>query len=114
MQWLAGEDLRQRLDRGPLGFADTVLLGRQVASALLEAHRRGIVHRDIKPGNLFLDQGEARRVRVLDFGVARFSSSQGEVVDATQFGVTIGTPSYMSPEQARGEVELDARADVFS
>jgi tetratricopeptide (TPR) repeat protein len=111
MQWLAGEDLRQRLDRGRLGFEDTVLLGRQVASALAEAHRRGIVHRDIKPGNLFLDQGEVQNVRVLDFGVARFSQTS---VDATQMGQTIGTPAYMSPEQARGEVDLDARADVFS
>ena len=74
MQWLSGEDLRARLDRGPLPFDDTIALGRQVASALAEAHRRGVVHRDIKPGNLFLEDGRADRVRVLDFGIARFAS----------------------------------------
>jgi len=111
MEWLEGEDLSRRLRREPLTLEDLVGLCRQVADALAHAHRRGIVHRDIKPANLFLADGNLRRVKLLDFGVARFAQP---ALDATQIGVTIGTPSYMSPEQARGDAELDARADVFS
>jgi tetratricopeptide (TPR) repeat protein len=111
MEWLEGEDLSQRLERERLGLDDVVGLARQLADALAQAHRRGIVHRDIKPANLFLAGGDVRRAKLLDFGVARFSQP---ALDATQIGITIGTPSYMSPEQARGDAELDARADVFS
>jgi eukaryotic-like serine/threonine-protein kinase len=111
MEWLEGEDLSQRFQRERLGIEDVLVLTRQVAEALDHAHRRGIVHRDIKPANLFLVDGDLRRVKLLDFGVARFSQP---ALDATQFGVTIGTPSYMSPEQARGDATLDTRADIFS
>src|SRR5262249_26766865 len=77
--------------------------------ALGVAHVRGIVHRDVKPANLFLVEGRIDRLKVLDFGVARLRDEK-----LTRTGVMIGTPAYMSPEQARGTREIDPRADVFS
>ncbi|MCX4243465.1 serine/threonine-protein kinase [Paraliomyxa miuraensis] len=96
MEWLEGEDLSARLHREQLGVDDVLLLARQVTEALAQAHRHGIIHRDIKPANLFLVGGELSRIKVLDFGVARFLRP---ALDSTHIGVTIGTPSYMSPEQ---------------
>jgi tetratricopeptide (TPR) repeat protein len=111
MEWLDGEDLAARLSRRGLDIAETVLLGERVASALAFAHARGVVHRDIKPQNLFLVGGEIGRVKVLDFGVARLRTSKGL---KTQTGLLVGTPGYLAPEQARGAKDVDARADVFS
>jgi serine/threonine protein kinase len=100
MEWLDGEDLSRRLRRSRLSVIETVALGRLVAEALSIAHARGIIHRDIKPNNLFLPGGEIHRVRVLDFGVARL----GHALQAfTATGMLIGTPGYMAPEQARGD-----------
>ncbi|MCC6558245.1 MAG: serine/threonine protein kinase, partial [Polyangiaceae bacterium] len=111
MEWLEGEDLEQRLRRARLSPAESVALARRVAAALDAAHRRGVVHRDIKPSNLFLVGGDVGRVKILDFGVAR----QTRVLFATTgAGALLGTPGYMAPEQARGEPDVDARADVFS
>lgn len=109
MAWLDGEDLSVRLKRGRLGVAASLDLVRRAAEALAVAHRRGVVHRDVKPANLFLAGGELAAVTVLDFGIAR-------VEDAvrTGTGTVIGTPGYMSPEQARGQSSVDARTDVFA
>jgi tetratricopeptide (TPR) repeat protein len=110
-EWLEGEDLGARLRRAGLTIAEGLALGARVGAGLGEAHRHGIVHRDIKPGNLWLVDGRPEEVKILDFGIAR-SKSQDQTL--TQAGAMIGTPGYMAPEQARGERQIDARADVFS
>lgn len=111
MEWLDGEDLGSRLLRGPLPLADTLTLLRQVAAALSAAHQRGIIHRDIKPTNLFLVGGEVNKLKLLDFGVARPGTTAHAL---TQTGVVVGTPAYMSPEQARGTRDLTPAADMFA
>ncbi len=110
MEWLEGEDLHARLARGGLTIADSIALARRVAEAMQDAHALGIVHRDIKPSNLFLPGGDTRRVKVLDFGIARVARA----TNATVTGAMLGTPGYMAPEQARGAEHIDARADVFA
>ncbi len=110
LEWLDGETLGERLQRGPLPVADAMAVAAQVADALGAAHTAGVVHRDIKPSNIFLVGGALDRIKVLDFGVARFGSGPGRTLS----GVTVGTPGYMAPEQARGARELDGRADLFS
>jgi eukaryotic-like serine/threonine-protein kinase len=109
-EWLDGETLSDRLSRGAIALHDAVILARRVAEALAVVHARRIVHRDVKPGNVFLRGGEIERATLLDFGVARM----GMNAQLTRPGMVIGTPSYMSPEQAVGAVEVDARADVFA
>ncbi|MET0285041.1 MAG: protein kinase, partial [Polyangiales bacterium] len=108
MEWLQGEDLATRLLRGPLSYEHTLALARQVADALALAHGRGVVHRDLKPQNLWLLEG-GTRVKVLDFGVARL-----EAHSSLSHSALIGTPGYMAPEQVRGTFDVDARADVFA
>jgi len=110
MEWLEGETLAGRLGREAVSIAETVAFGRRVAEALAVAHRGGIVHRDLKPGNLFLVGGAMARVKVLDFGIARVESD----AMLTRTGTMLGTPGYMAPEQARGERDIDVRADVFA
>jgi serine/threonine protein kinase len=108
MELLEGETLEDRLQReGRLPAAEVVRIGRQAAIGLAAAHAHGLIHRDVKPGNLFLEMG---RVKLLDFGLAR--AAEGEM-HLTQTGAILGTPAYMSPEQARGEA-VDARSDLFS
>ena len=111
MEWLEGEDLADRLDRGPLSVEEVVVLARGVAEALAVAHMRGVIHRDIKPGNLYLPGGAIERCKILDFGIARFGR---DARTATATGMMMGTPGYMAPEQARGDPDLDARTDVFA
>ncbi len=111
MEWLEGEDLERALSRGPLTLSQTLALGAALADALAFAHARGVVHRDVKPSNLYLVDGDVADVRILDFGVARWHASS---ITATRAGSVLGTLSYMAPEQARGEPDIDARADVFS
>ncbi len=111
MPYVDGESLRQRLERdGRMDIEEAVRIGRAVASALDYAHRQGVVHRDIKPENVMLNQNEPV---VTDFGIAKAVSAA--VSDSlTQTGTAIGTPAYMSPEQASGNVDLDARSDIYS
>jgi eukaryotic-like serine/threonine-protein kinase len=110
MEFISGETLQQRLDRvGPLEVPEVLEIGLQIAEGLAAAHATGLIHRDIKPGNILLTAGLRTGVKIADFGLAR------AVDDAslTQSGVVTGTPQYMSPEQARGE-PIDHRSDLFS
>jgi serine/threonine protein kinase len=108
MELLDGETLEARLARGPLPREEAVALAIQIAGALAEAHRKGIVHRDMKPANVMLTKSG---VKVLDFGLAKIEKPGDE--SARQPGVVMGTLRYMSPEQAQGKV-TDARSDIFS
>ncbi len=110
MEWLEGEDLCARLARGPLDVDEVITLATRVAEALTLAHERGIVHRDVKPSNIFLPSGEIGQAKILDFGIAKVRGG----AQFTRFGEALGTPAYMSPEQAKGGGEIDARADVFA
>jgi serine/threonine protein kinase len=108
-----GQTLAGRLTAGPLPIQEATAIGIQIASALAAAHARDIVHRDIKPQNIMIRaDGYAK---VLDFGVAKFLTSDSRFVsnELTGDGLIIGTPRYMSPEQARGE-SVDARTDIWS
>jgi formylglycine-generating enzyme required for sulfatase activity/dienelactone hydrolase len=109
MAYYEGETLRARMARGPMPAGDAIRIGRQIAQGLARAHERGIVHRDVKPANIFITtDGTAK---VLDFGVARLLDETH--TQMTRAGTTIGTVNYMAPEQARGE-EVDRRADVWA
>ncbi len=114
MPFVDGESLRSRLGRGALSTAETVNILRDVARALAYAHERGVVHRDIKPDNVMLSGGSAV---VTDFGIAKaISASRTDVPDAalTQVGTSLGTPTYMAPEQAAGDPGTDHRADLYA
>lgn len=110
MELLAGESLGSRLDRtGPMDLAELLRLGRGIADGLQVVHGHGLVHRDIKPDNIWLEEPSAR-VKLLDFGLARPVTDKERL---TRSGTVMGTPAYMAPEQARG-LAVDARADLFS
>ncbi|MFO0593350.1 MAG: protein kinase, partial [Polyangiaceae bacterium] len=111
MEWLEGEDLRRRLARGSISLRECVDLGKRVASALSAIHEQRLLHRDIKPGNIFLPAGVAAEAKLIDFGLVRKEQTS---IELTRTGNIVGTPSYMAPEQARGQREIDARADLFS
>lgn len=112
MEFVEGESLRERLNHGPLDFTTAADVTSQVCAALDEAHRRNIIHRDIKPDNILLHSTAAGlRVKVLDFGIAKLRDETAGHL--TQTGSVMGTPHYMSPEQCLGE-ELDPRADIYS
>jgi len=111
MPYVEGESLRDRLEREKqLSLEDTVKIIAEVASALAYAHGHGVVHRDIKPENILLEGGVAV---VADFGIAR-AISAADAQHITQTGTAIGTPAYMSPEQATGRDEIDGRSDQYS
>ena len=112
MPYVEGESLRDRLHREKqLPIADAVRIATEVASALDYAHRHGVIHRDIKPENVLLHDGSAL---VADFGIALAASTAGGGTRMTETGMSLGTPHYMSPEQALGEREITARSDVYA
>jgi tetratricopeptide (TPR) repeat protein len=110
-EYIDGETLSARMKRAPIPWEEQLDIALQVASALEEAHSKGIVHRDVKPANIMIDR--KGRAKVLDFGLAKQVASQAAHELQTQQGLILGTVSYMSPEQALGE-EIDARSDIFS
>jgi serine/threonine-protein kinase len=111
MPYVEGESLRDRLTREmQLPVTDAVRIAREVASALDYAHRHGVIHRDIKPENIMLHDGQAL---VADFGIALAASKAGGG-RMTETGMSLGTPTYMSPEQALGEREISSRSDVYA
>ena len=111
MPYIAGESLRARLNRErQLPLEDALRITCEVASALDHSHRHGIIHRDIKPENILLEDGQAL---VADFGIARAASAMGEG-KLTSTGVSLGTPTYMSPEQGMADPNLDGRSDIYS
>jgi serine/threonine protein kinase len=109
---LHGEDLGHKLEREhKLPLAITIPIVRQLCAGLAIAHAQGVVHRDLKPDNVYLCKGEELRVKLLDFGIARVTDTN--IANRTRTGVIMGTPAYMAPEQARG-ARVDARADIYS
>lgn len=118
MEYLAGEPLDKRLARvGQLGLQDTARILVQVCRALARAHEAGIVHRDLKPENIFLvhDEEDGSEIaKVVDFGIAKFTDKSMGVSSSTRTGSVLGTPYYMSPEQARGLRNIDVRSDLWS
>ena len=111
MPYVEGESLRAKLNRdGKLPLDEALYLARGVAGALDYAHRQRVVHRDIKPENIMLHEGEAM---VMDFGIAK-AVSVASGAELTQTGMMVGTPAYVSPEQAAGEADIDGRSDQYS
>ena len=120
LELVEGDDLSQRLRKGPLGIDETLEVCKQIAEALEAAHEKGVIHRDLKPSNIKLSvQG---KVKVLDFGLAKMQETDSSITDSdcvtitadtTGPGVVMGTPAYMSPEQARGQ-QMDRRTDVWA
>src|SRR5687767_1045728 len=112
MPFVDGESLRDRLDReGQLPVADAVRIACDIASALDYAHRHGFVHRDVKPANILLHEN---RALVADFGIARVLEGSDGDLRLTETGMSVGTPQYMSPEQAMGEKHVTGRTDIFA
>jgi serine/threonine-protein kinase len=112
MPYVEGDTLRDKLDKEKqLGIEDAIEITRSLAAALDYAHRQGVIHRDIKPENVLLHDGQAL---IADFGIALAISAAAGGTRLTETGLSIGTPQYMSPEQAMGDRELDARSDIYS
>ncbi len=114
MEWLEGETLCERLRRGRPPLREGLTILGQIADALQAAHERGVIHRDLKPDNIFLVpvKGQQEQVKLLDFGIAKLTSDTAPIAQ-TDTGVLLGTPGYMSPEQARGK-NIDSRTDLYA
>src|SRR3954469_18737272 len=121
MEFIEGQSLAERLQKGPLPTDQVLKIGREIADALDKAHRHGIIHRDLKPGNIMLTKSGAK---LLDFGLARAATPAASLATLTevtspqhspitQEGTIVGTFQYMSPEQVEGK-EIDGRSDIFS
>ena len=113
LEYVPGQTLAERIAREPLNLEEALSIGQQIAEAVSAAHEKGIVHRDLKPGNIKITP--KGKVKVLDFGLAKASVSEGRSgeITVTQPGRVMGTPAYMSPEQARGK-DTDHRTDIWS
>ena len=110
MEYIDGQTLQQKIDdAGPLDTNEVLHLSKQIASGLAAAHAQGLIHRDIKPGNILLEKGAEQKLKITDFGLARAADD----ATMTRTGTIAGTPMYMAPEQAQGQT-LDHRADLFS
>ncbi len=117
MELLRGDDLAARLAAGPPPLPQTLEILRQAARGLHVGHRSGVIHRDVKPGNIFIvrtDEGDEMQVRVLDFGIAKVIADEDTFTQLTQDGRAPLSPTYASPEQLRGEARLTPASDVFS
>jgi len=114
MEWLKGESLHQRLATGPISLAEIIAIVKPLARALDAAHAKGVVHRDLKPDNVFLVNvpGEQPLVKLLDFGIAKLARNDHRI-EKTATGAMVGTPQYMAPEQAKGYA-IDHRADIYA
>ncbi|HTV23207.1 MAG TPA: protein kinase [Polyangiaceae bacterium] len=111
MEWLEGETVAERLARQPLTLHESLALVQSALRSLAVAHEHGIVHRDVKPSNLFLRGGDASDVVLLDLGLARHVADSQRL---TRSGSVLGTPAYMAPEQAQGKLEIAPACDVYS
>src|SRR3954463_6001634 len=119
MEFLDGMPLSQRLRRrGPMSEGEAALLLRGVCVALAAAHDKGVVHRDLKPDNIFVvpdpESVSGERTKILDFGIAKLTDIGLGAGGGTRTGAVMGTPAYMSPEQCRGTGDVDYRADLYS
>lgn len=110
MEWVQGEELSTRLSMRVLSIEDIAVIGLQIAEALIEVHESRLVHRDLKPSNILLAGGNVRRLKILDFGIACYADD----IDEQLRTGPLGTPFYMAPEQAKGDVHVDMRADLYS
>ncbi|MBL4635987.1 MAG: serine/threonine protein kinase [Kofleriaceae bacterium] len=112
MEWVQGEDLRQRMNRQAVSLDEALRIISGLGDALALADKQGIIHRDLKPSNLMLVDSKMDTIKLLDFGIAR--GSDPDLERMTKTGVSIGTPGYMAPEQSRGESKIDGRADIYA
>jgi len=114
LEYLEGRSLEQLVEAAPLAPIQAAALMLEVVRALVAAHAAGIIHRDLKPGNVFIaKKGEAIVPKILDFGISKITSAIGDM-RVTRTGAVLGSPAYMSPEQARGRTDIDGRADVWA
>ncbi len=111
MEWLQGHDLGARIRHAPLGEDDALELAVRVARALAVIHACGVVHRDVKPGNLFLVEGDLARVKLIDFGLVRVDAALSQL---TRSGMLLGTPGFIAPEQIEQSGAVDGRADLYA
>jgi eukaryotic-like serine/threonine-protein kinase len=115
MEFLEGRSLEEVIDREPLAPIQAAAILLDVTHALAAAHIAGIVHRDLKPANIFIaKKGDQLVPKILDFGISKITSSIGNDVRMTRTGAVLGSPAYMSPEQARGRTDIDGRADIWA